>query len=169
MLLLIFGLANSAWLTRADCDDPALIYERKQEREQRHKRLSKGVRMTQDESAQVEALLLTWYLHERAYTPQLGAPRVSPSCRGHDSGDIHADGDDRDALLARLTAESVESCVDELTILHRMAIQTRMRNKLSGVAVFRNPRLGSPAQAHEIYQEAKAALWPKFRRKGLVR
>jgi len=122
--------------------------------------------MTEDQSQQVEALLLTWYEHERAYMPNLGAPRVSVSCKGHDPGEVHDDGDDRDAKLAKITAEAVEACVDELPVLQRAAIGVHMRNRTAGMSVHRNPRI---EDQHRAYQEAKMALWPKLKRKGLVR
>lgn len=125
--------------------------------------------MTEDQSFQVEELLSVWYDHENSYRPALGAPRVSPSCRGHDPGDVYADADDRDAKLNKITAEAVGACVDELHYLMRAAIGVHFRNKRVGVSIHRNPRLGSFEEMHEKYQEAKAALWPKLKRKGLVR
>src|SRR5699024_12210081 len=79
--------------------DPARVLERKQEiqarsRQGRRERAKAGLQalfegeaMTQDESQQVEELLSVWYDYEDSYRPALGAPRVSPSCRGHDPGD----------------------------------------------------------------------------------
>lgn len=165
---------------RGHYDDPMLVLERKQEREARSKgrrdrakaglqALFEGEAMTQDESLQVEELLQVWFDYEDSYRPALGAPRVSPSCRGHDPGNVHDTGDDRDAKLNKITAEAVGACVDELHYLQRAAIGVHFRNKRVGVSVHRNPRLGSFEEVHEKYQEAKLALWPKLKRKGLVR
>ncbi|MNT85814.1 hypothetical protein D3C72_2260250 [compost metagenome] len=49
---------------------------------------------------------------------------------------------------------------------HRAAIQVSMKNKASGAAVFRSPRL--EGKDHEYYQEAKAALLPMLRKRGLI-
>src|SRR5690625_3236430 len=159
-------------------DDPALVLERKQERQDRSRQgrrerarealeaLFEGESMTQDESQQVEDLLQIWFDYEDSYRPALGAPRVSPSCRGHDPGNVHNTGDDRDAKLNKITAEAVGSCVDELHYLQRAAIGVHFRNKRAGVSVHRNPRI---EEQHAAYQEAKLALWPLLKRKGLVR
>ncbi|MGB3290952.1 MAG: hypothetical protein WBA83_16895 [Burkholderiaceae bacterium] len=158
--------------------DPMLVLERKQEQAARSKpgkqeRARQGIEalfkrelMTQDESEHIEELLLVWYRYERAYMPALGAPRVSVSCKGHDPGEIHDDGDDRDAKLARATAEAVEACVDELPVMQRAAIGVHMRNRTAGMSVHRSPRI---EDKHQAYQEAKLALWPKLKRKGLMR
>src|SRR5690625_2628214 len=159
-------------------DDPALVLERKQERQDRSRqgrreRAKAGLQalfevesMTQDESQQVEDVLQIWFDYEDSYRPALGAPRVSPSCRGHDPGNVHDTGDDRDAKLNKITAEAVGSCVDELHYLQRAAIGVHFRNKRAGVSVRRNPRI---EEQHAAYQEAKLALWPLLKRKGLVR
>src|SRR5699024_5060132 len=159
-------------------DDPALVLERKQERQDRSRQgrreraqaglqaLFGGEPMTQDESQQVEELLSVWYDYEASYRPALRAPRVSPSCRGHAPGHVHDTGDDRDAKLNKITAEAVGSCVDELHYLQRAAIGVHFRNKRAGVSVRRNPRI---EEQHAAYQEAKLALWPLLKRKGLVR
>lgn len=160
--------------------DPAQVLERKQERQARSRQgrrerakagleaLFEGETMTQDESMQVEDLLQVWYDYEASYMPALGAPRVSPSCRGHDPGKVHETGDDRDAKLNKITAEAVGSCVDMLHYLQRAAIGVHFRNKRTGVSVHRNPRLGSIEGQHEKYQEAKMLLWPMLKLKGLV-
>lgn len=169
------------WQRRWEMADPMLVLQRKQERTGRSKpakaekaaqaleALFEGEAMTQDESLQVEGLLQVWFDYEDSYRPALGAPRVSPSCRGHDPGKIHDTGDDRDAKLNKITAEAVGACVDELHYLQRAAIGVHFRNKRVGVSIHRNPRLGSFEEMHEKYQEAKLALWPKLKRKGLVR
>lgn len=161
--------------------DPFEVVARMEEQEQRRyarsregkaQRARQGIEqlfgeapMTQDESEQIEHLLETWYGYERAYMPALGAPRVSVSCRGHDAGDVHDDGSDRDAKLAKVTAEAVGACVDELHYLQRAAIGVHMRNKAAGASVHRSPRV---EDQHRAYQEAKIALWPKLKRKGMV-
>jgi len=158
--------------------DPMLVLERKQERQARSRQgrqvraresleaLFEGESMTQDESQQVEELLSVWFDYEDSYRPALGAPRVSPSCRGHDPGKVHDTGDDRDAKLNKITAEAVGSCVDELHYLQRAAIGVHFRNKKAGAAAHGNPSI---EEQHAKYQEAKLALWPLLKRKGLVR
>lgn len=158
------------------------VLERKQEQEHRQRARSKqgrqeraragleglfkGEGMTQDESEQVETLLEVWHGYEARYMPALGAPRVSPSCKGHDSGDIHEDSDDRDAKLERITAEAVGACIDELHYLERAAIGVHFRNRYAGMSIHKNPRI---EDQHAKYQEAKSKLWPMLKRRGMVR
>lgn len=170
--------------------DPALVYERKEaqannqmQREiDRARKSSKqqiakkaleslfmGNYMTQDEIDQVENLLLTWHDYENAYRLALGAPRVSPSCRGYDAGEIHEDGYDRDAKLNKIKAEAVDACIDTLKLIYRVAITTHLRNKRAKMAIFRHPMLGTPEQAHQWYLDAAALLWPLLKNKELVR
>lgn len=166
------------WQHRYELGDPFEVLARKQAKQARTKQgrqekakrgleaLFGGEALTQDQSEQVEALLDTWYGYERAYMPALGAPRVSVSCRGFDPGDVYESSDDRDAKLEKVTAEAVEACVDELPVLQRAAIGVHMRNKQVKAGVHRNPRI---EDQHRAYQDAKAALFPKLKRKGLVR
>lgn len=158
--------------------DPMLVLERKQARAARSKQgrqararealeaLFEGEGMTQDESEQIEELLQVWYDYEASYMPALGAPRISPSCRGYDAGGVHETVHDRDAKLNRITAESVEACVDDLHYLQRAAIGVHFRNKYAGVSVHKNPRI---EEQHKAYQDAKLALLPKLRRKALIK
>lgn len=161
--------------------DPALVYERIQAQEQakaarsakgRAAKAREGIEdlfeegMTEDQSEQVEHLLTVWYDYERSYMPALGAPRVSVSCRGHDTGDVHDTGSDRDEKLNRITAEAVGACVDELHYLQRAAIGVHFRNRHARASVHKNPRI---EDQHRAYQEARQALCPKLKRKGLVK
>lgn len=170
------------WTRQYELRDPALVCERIEEEEQRRyarsragkaekaraeiERLFGGEPMTQDESDQVEQLLVVWYNYECAYMPALGAPRVSASCRDHQTGNTRDTGADRDDKLERLTAEAVGSAIDELPYLQRAAIGVHCRNMRASAAVHRNPRI---EDQHMAYQEAKEALLPKLRRKGLVK
>ncbi|ROT45021.1 hypothetical protein [Pusillimonas sp. NJUB218] len=180
-----FGRGGVMDLPKWMMKDPSLVAERLQEIRQRQagqhaksrqgkqelaragiEQLFKGEGMTQDESEQVEALLETWHSYEARYRPALGAPRVSPSCRGHDAGDVHDTGDDRDARLERVTAEAVGACIDTLHYLERAAIGVHFRNKYVGVSVHRNPRI---EDQHKAYQAAKEKLWPMLKRRGMVK
>lgn len=156
--------------------DPAKVYERIEQAEQRAKsrkarigveQLFVGDAMTQDESEKIEDLLMVWYEYERRYRVALGAPRVSVSCRDHqpDAGDIHETGADRDDRLEQLTAEAVGACVDELPYQQRAAIGVHCRNRYVGVSVHRNPRI---EDQHGAYQQAKNALFPGLKRRGLL-
>lgn len=129
--------------------------------------------MTQDQSEQVEELLLAWHRWQDSYTPALGAPRCSPTCREYEIPAKHQTDQERseavDAKLFKRNGETVDACVDALPRWeHRAAIQTSMANKRAGYSVFSNPRL--PAEeSHQYYQEAKELLLPKFTARGLVK
>lgn len=127
--------------------------------------------MTNEVSEQVEELLLTWHYWMQAHRPYLGAPRVSPGFAHADSTDVYDDGDDRDAKINRYQAEQVNVCIDELCFEHRLVIGVHAKNKASGVAVWRNPRLQylSPEARHAAYQEAKVALTQRLIKRDLIR
>lgn len=169
------------WSRQYELRDPAVVCERIEEEEQRRYARSRqgktekakiGIEqlfaresMTQDESEQIERLLVVWYDYENAYRPPLGAPRMSVSCRDHEAGEVHDTGADRDDKLERLTAEAVGSAIDELPYLQRAAIGVHCRNARAAAQVHRNPRI---ADQHAAYHDAKAALAPLLRRKGLL-
>lgn len=178
-------MAYEAWRYR----DPALVLERKQEQEHRqHARSAKGraerarqgieqlfkeTPMTQDESAKVEDLLLTWYRYEQSYRPALSGPKVSAYARDYRTSETKRHGldanDDADMTLERITAEAVGACVEDLHYLERAAICVHFRNRQAGSSVHRNPRLGSVEDQHTKYLEAKGKLWPMLKRRGMVR
>lgn len=128
--------------------------------------------MTQDESQQIEELLLAWYGWQASWAPALGAGRVDPSCREFQISKQWLDQDERRELeeraAAKRQAEQVDVCVSDLADWrHRAAIQVSMKNKACEAEVFRSARLDG--RDHEYYQEAKAALLPKLRKRGLIR
>lgn len=128
--------------------------------------------MTQDESAQVEELLLAWYEWQASWSPALGHGRADPTCREYRISKQWLDQDERRELeeraAARRQAEQVDVCVSGLVDWrHRAAIQVSMKNKGAGAAVFRSARLDG--LDHEYYQGAKAALLPALCKRGLVR
>jgi len=153
---------RQATLERWQMGDPAKVCERMEEMRLRRKSL-----MNDDQSEEVEGLLVEWYGWARAQREFLGHSRVSPMFRNIDWSEVHDTGTDVDARLHNITAEMVEACLGELKVLERAAIEVHLRNR--GAAVFRNPRLGSPEQHHHAYLEAKEKLFPILRRKGLVK
>ncbi|WP_438391096.1 hypothetical protein [Caballeronia sp. DA-9] len=138
----------------------------------RCKKYHLGAPMTRDESEQIEILLTDWYQWQAGYFPALGGGRVDPSCRNFAESDRHSDIEDRtDAAERRLKkkqAEQVDLCVDALIWQQRASIQTHMKNKLAGVEVWSNPRI-TFEEMHELYQDAKQALLPALRRRGMIK
>lgn len=126
----------------------------------------KGQNITREESDQVEALIMEWYHWSRGYRPKLGVGRVSAFVRGMTADEAY-DDEDVDARLAATRGEQTELCIDELPWQQRSAIGLHAGNKAAGARVFSNPRL-TPEQQHAAYQEAKVALLPALRRRGLV-
>lgn len=122
--------------------------------------------MTADESDQIEDLLMVWYDHTSAYRPALGAPKVSVSCREYESGDVHESGGDVDDKIDIARAETMDFCIDKLTVPQRSAIGVHCRNKRAGASVWRSARvIGSQ---HAAYLDAKSALYPHIKKAGLL-
>ena len=129
--------------------------------------LSFGAEMTQDESEQIEDLILVWFHWSKAHREQLGYSRVSPGFVHAQTHEVYDDNDDRNAKLARYTAEQVEACINTLDVLLRAAVGIHAANKAAGASVFRSPRLTRDEQ-HAMYKAAKDALFPMFVRRNLV-
>ncbi len=161
--------------------DPMLVLERKQEREARSKpakaekaaqaleQLFTEEQMTQDQSDQIEELLMGWYYWAKASREFLGHSRVSPMFRGVDAelGEVHSDSDVVDAKINSYNSEIVDACLGDLLIDMRAAIGVHTRNKAVGTSVHRHPRIAIEQQ-HIIYLEAKKRLCPVLIRKGIV-
>jgi hypothetical protein len=129
--------------------------------------------MTQDQSDQVEELLLAWHRWQSAYSEKLSLPRCSPTCREYEIPARSQTDQERseavDAKLFKRNGETVDACVDALpTWRHRASIQMSMSNKRAGYSVFSNPRL-SAEESHQYYQESKELLLPKFVTRGLIK
>lgn len=128
--------------------------------------------MTQDESNQVEDLLIGWHRWQDCYSPQLGMPRCSPTCREYEIPSAKLTDQERseivDMKVWKRNGESVDVCVDSLTWQQRAAIQTNMRNKRAGYEVFKSPRF-TECEIHYLYQSAKDDLFPKFVTRGLIK
>jgi hypothetical protein len=128
--------------------------------------------MTQDQSEQVEELLIQWHRWQDSYQPSLGAPRCSPTCREYQIPTASLSNKERaeitDAKIWKRNSEAIEACMDSLSWQQRAAIQTSMRNKRAGFEVFTNPRF-APAEIHYLYQGAKEKLLPQFVTRGLIK
>ena len=132
------------------------------------KRVELATQMTDEESMQVEDLLMVWYGRTSRYRPALGAPRASIYSRGSESSDVYADADEIDARIEAEQAREVDKCMDRLSGAHRSAIGIHAANRFLGWTAFSNPRL-SPEASHALYLEAKPILFRQFVREGLVR
>lgn len=114
--------------------------------------------------------LLEWYELQVAYRPMLGYGRKSCESIGHwvdlqslDEADID---DGIDAQIRAQRSQEVERCVDRLEPRFRAAIQTEMRNRLSGAQVFSSVR---NAGTHEAdFRAAVALLKPMLSARGLL-
>jgi len=124
--------------------------------------------MTQDESEQLEDLIMVWYRWTIRYRPALGVPRVSVYGKGSGSPDHYADADEIDQRIDDGKAEQVDVCLDCLPWQQRSAIDIHACRKVSGISVMRNPRL-PPEKAHAEYQLAKESLLPLLKKRGMVR
>lgn len=143
------------WMMR----DPSLVCETLEKVRMRED-------LTQEQSEIAEDLLQVWYDWARSHREFLGYGRISPMFRGAESSEVHDDGESRDHRLHSITAEMVDTCVSQLSVMQKSAIELHFLNKIT--PVFRKKRLGDPAEAHSIYRQAKSRLWPLLRKKGLT-
>lgn len=131
-----------------------------------------GERMTEDQSATIDALLQEWWEHSDAYRPALGAPKVSAGFKDYRTGETRrADSDlrdDRDAKLREITCDAVGACIDTLIWQERTAIDMHCAARQSGYSVIKNPRL-SREEHVRYYGQAKLALLPMLRSRELLR
>lgn len=113
----------------------------------------------------LDDLLYDWYCREHGYSPVVGYGREAASNSSAVSSDQwdHAD----DVINRRIEAyvmPLVSACIDDLCGDYRLAILTEQRNRL-GPTVYRNPRAGD--RQPEVYKEAKDAIAPRLRRRGV--
>lgn len=108
----------------------------------------------------LEDLLAIWYHWTAAQRPHLGSPRCSPMFRYTQSGITREDGtdvDEREARIARLKAQAMDSLIDKLPRWeHRVAVELHVANRV-GPRVWRNSRL-TPEQLAVFWEEARAKL-----------
>jgi hypothetical protein len=143
----------------------------------RCKNYSDGMKMTLDQSEQIEELLLNWYRWQIAQSnADLLALWYRPVDRTCREAEIPTDADDLveesyQWVDDRLAAH-VDTCMDDLsnrgtlTAEMRAAISTSMRNKESGYSVWSSGRAGVQ---HATYQAAKERLLPMFLSRNLVK
>jgi len=124
--------------------------------------------MTQDESDQIEELVMTWYHWAKAGREHLGYSRVSPMFRDMDRSDVYTDPEEYDLRIAAAQAEQVDVCLNQLPAIMRSAVGIHAANQDAGGEVYRNPRLTREEQ-HRVYQEAKEALYPMLRKRDMVK
>lgn len=124
--------------------------------------------MTQEESEQIEELVMIWYGWTIRYRPQLGAPRISVYGKGSGSADHYVEAEEVDARIDADKAEQVEVCIDQLPWQQRSAIDLHASKKASRLSVMRNPRIPA-AEIHTLYQCAKVSLLPMLKKRGMIK
>jgi hypothetical protein len=125
-----------------------------------------GCAMSDDD--EIDELLIEWYRWQSEYQPKTGYGRVSPAFRDYrgrwaDSDDV---ADRAQAAARKAVCESVDACVSRLDLRGRVAIQTEMRNRLSGAISWSSIRLPGPLD--EEYLRAKRLLQPMFLDRRLI-
>lgn len=110
------------------------------------------------------------YEWSQAYEPALGHGRASASCRGFKISDQWMDYDDLsetvDRQLRAATGEAVDPLIQKLSLNHRIAVMTAVRNFVAGALIHRNPR--SPDTQDADYAEAKLLLRPGLIARNLI-
>ena len=113
----------------------------------------------------LDNLLYDWFCREEGYTPVVGFGRAAASNSSAVSSRQwdHAD-DVLDGRIEGYVMPLVSACIDDLPGDYRLAILIEQRNRM-GPAVYRNPRAGD--RQPEVYQQAKEAIAPRLRRRGV--
>lgn len=148
------------------------IYEMK-----RCKKYSDGTNMTQDQSQQIEELLLNWYRWQRCQShAELLAHYYRPedrTCRNYETPTSSDDlADEAYDWVDDQLAAQVDTVMDDLsnrrllTAEMRAAISATMRNKECGHAVWGSARAGD---RHATYQAAKECMLPLLLARRLVK
>lgn len=118
----------------------------------------------------IDELLCDWYEYQLGYTPDLDYGGADPACRDFRISRQWMDFDDLNEEVERNLKASVgkiiEPMVQALDTRSRLAINTAVRNFLSGSATWVNPRY--PQTQDEDYARAKAILCPKMVAAGLA-
>jgi hypothetical protein len=118
----------------------------------------------------IDELLCDWYEYQAGYTPDLDYGGADPACRDFRISRQWMDFDDlNDEVERNLKAavgKIIEPMIHKLDTRYRLAINTAVRNFLSGSAVWVNPRHAQTQD--EDYERAKAILCPKLVAAGLV-
>jgi hypothetical protein len=114
----------------------------------------------------VDELLLGWYEWNQDYAPALGFRRAASESRDFKISRQWMEGDDvleevEDELKAEI-GRAVEPFVFQLSLAHRVAIQTHLRNLQAGATVWSSARAGD-------YAAAKSILKQMFSAHGLLR
>ncbi|GGD63268.1 hypothetical protein BG57_03900 [Caballeronia grimmiae] len=119
---------------------------------------------------EIDAVLTEWYEWSEAYQPAVGYGRASAmfrDCRSSRQWMSYDEiGDVVDSQLRSATGQAVEPIIQTLSLAHRIAVMTAVRNFVAGAVVFTNPR--SPATQDRDYAEAKALMRPALLAKGLI-
>ncbi|MDR5825808.1 hypothetical protein [Caballeronia sp. LZ043] len=133
-----------------------------------------GKRTTMTTSAiaadEIDAVLTEWYEWSQAYEPAVGYGRASAmfrDCRSSRQWMSYDElGDVVDGQLRAATGQAVEPIIQKLSLAHRIAVMTAVRNFVAGVVVFTNPR--SPATQDRDYADAKELMRPALVAKNLI-
>ena len=148
-------------LEKWEMGDPYQVYARREA-------IERKLDMTQDESEQVDEILMNWYFWTLRYKPKLGAPSRATYYTTPDSGEVHTDSEDVDDRIASEQASQIDTCISNLIWQQRSAVDVHCANRHSGNKVMKNPRIDKAAHV-AFYREAKALLLPMFRRRGMIR
>ncbi|USE81142.1 hypothetical protein NDR89_15590 [Cupriavidus gilardii] len=113
----------------------------------------------------LDDLLYDWFCREAGYVPVKGYARAVVACAASASSDQWRESAEvlRDRVEAYVMP-AISFAIDELPGDLRLAILIEQRNRM-GPAVYRNPRAGD--RQPEVYNDAKEAIKPILRRKGV--
>lgn len=120
---------------------------------------------------EIDDILYDWYRYSQSYQPALGYGRADSTCRDFTISRQWMEYDELseivDHQLRAGIGKAVEPLMFELSLRHRIAIQTAMRNMEAGRTVWTNPR--HPETQEQDYADAKTQLRPRLYAKGLLK
>lgn len=119
---------------------------------------SKGEDMNRQSNAEIaDTLLIEWYRWEKTWRPALGAPRISPSCRGYQEDDRHNEDSDSYGEAHKREMSAVAFCVRTLAVPMQQAIGSEMKDREVKAKVWRSP-------SNNTFEQALHAILPLMRK-----
>ncbi len=113
----------------------------------------------------LDRLLEDWWLYQRDYRGAPADAHASTIYAGATTATYDSTAEEAlDASVSPAKMDAIESSVASLPRDHQHAIDVRMLNALTRVAVWRSNRM-KPDQVEALYVEAKGMLLPMLRRR----
>ena len=104
-----------------------------------------------------DTLLMEWYRWSKPWRPNLGAPRISPTCAGYVQDEKHNEESDDYEAVHKKEMAAVDFCVGSIAGPMQQAIGTEMRNREVRQKVWRD-------SGNATFSAALYAILPHMRK-----